>query len=215
MPFRGMRRKEAHPGTIQEAARQAMEAIRPLIANGNCPYVLIGYSMGSWIAYELLCLAKKEGLPLPVHFIVGAMVSPSLPKTMRPWKCTATLDTPGFQNQLRAWNCNEVLFQRDMWAAYEPLLRADHNMLDLYEPTDMHGELEVPCSVFRGKQDQQLADESLFEGWFKVLGQGNSGTIIAVDGDHGLVFDPSNRRGFFNRIVDILDGVLLGIEYGQ
>lgn len=134
MPFRGMRRKEAHPGTIQEAARQAMEAIRPLvclaltagrlrssigggiedldyrmlfilsaismrtqIASGNCPYVLVGYSMGSWIAYELLCMAKREGLPLPVHFIIAAMVSPDLPKTMRPWKCTATLDTHGFQ----------------------------------------------------------------------------------------------------------------------
>lgn len=152
------------------------------------------------------------------------------------------------QNQLRAWNCNEVLFQRDMWAAYEPLLRADHNMLDLYEFTDMQGALgkpaslswwwfaivsshslngmaymlpyllfiEVPCTVFRGKQDQQLSDESLFEGWFTVLGQqGKDGTVIAVDGDHGLVFDSSSRREFFNRIVDVLDGVLLGIEYGQ
>lgn len=32
LPFRGMRRKEAHPRTVQEAARQAMEAIRPLVS---------------------------------------------------------------------------------------------------------------------------------------------------------------------------------------
>lgn len=218
MPFRGMRRKDPHPGTIQEAARMAMEAIRPLIMKGNCPYVLMGYSMGAWIAYEVLCLAKKEGLPLPVHLIVAAMVSPNLPKALRPWKCTATLDTSGFQNQLRAWNCNEVLFQKDMWAAYEPLLRADHNMLDLYEYTDMNGVLDVCCSIFRGKQDQQLTDESLFQGWFEVLGQKEKtqkNSIIAIEGDHGLVFDSNNRREFFNRVVDILDSVLLGIEYGQ
>ncbi|KAL8432394.1 hypothetical protein ACSSS7_004644 [Eimeria intestinalis] len=141
LPARGMRRKEPHPGTIQEAARQSMEAIRPLIAPGSCPYVFVGYSMGCWVAYEVACLAKKEGLPLPLHFIAASMVSPNLPKKMRPWKCTSTLDTEKFQDQLRAWNCNEVLFHPDMWMAYEPLLRADHNMLDLYEYTDMKGTL--------------------------------------------------------------------------
>lgn len=59
--------------------------------------MLLGYSMGAWIAYEVLCLAKQKGLPLPLHFIPAAMVSPDLPKAQRPWKCTATLDTAGFQ----------------------------------------------------------------------------------------------------------------------
>lgn len=217
MPFRGMRRKDPHPGTIQECARQVMEVIRPLIRRGNCPYVLIGYSMGSWVAYEVCCLAWKEALPMPAHFIVAAMVSPNLPKTLRPWNCTATLDTPSFQNQLRAWNCNEVLFERDMWAVYEPLLRADHNMLDLYEPTKTNEKLDVPCTIFKGKQDIQLADESLFEGWFKVLGQeGKKGANLnLVDGDHGLIFHPANRRDFFTRIVTVLDNVILSTEYGQ
>lgn len=218
LPFRGMRRKEAHPGTIQQAACQAMEALRPLIERGNCPYVLLGYSMGAWIAYEVLCLAKKKGLPLPLHFIAAAMVSPDLPKAQRPWKCTATLDTAGFQNQLREWNCNEVLFQKDMWASYEPLLRADHNMLDTYERTEMEEPLEVPCSVLRGKQDRQLTNDKLFQGWFKLFGQeaeSATNAIITVEGNHGLVFDSVNRKEFFNRIIDILDKVLLGIDYGQ
>ncbi|KAL8445981.1 hypothetical protein Emag_004946 [Eimeria magna] len=152
LPSRGMRRKEPHPGTIQEAARQAMEAIRPLIARCKCPYAFVGYSMGSWLAYEVTCLAKKEGLPLPLHLIAAAMVSPNLPRKLRPWKCTSALDTEGFQ------------------------------------------------------------------GWFEVLGQAKSekpNAIIPIEGDHGLVFDAAKRQAFFERIVEILDSLLLEIEYGQ
>lgn len=77
---------------------------------------------------------------------------------------------------------------------------------------------DVPCSIFRGKQDLQLADESLFQGWFEVLGQeanNKANSITLIEGDHGLVFNSAQREAFFNRIVDILDSVLLSIEYGQ
>ncbi|KAL8430152.1 hypothetical protein Efla_001816 [Eimeria flavescens] len=188
------------------------------IARGSSPYVFVGYSMGAWVAYEALCVASKEGLPLPTRFIAAAMVSPNLPAGMRPWKCTSSLDTAAFQDQLRAWSCNEILFHPEMWAAYEPLLRADHRMLDSYKFTDMKGELKVPCSVFRGHEDKQLADDALFVGWFEVLGQtGNEkkAEVTLVEGDHGLVFNAANRQAFFKRLTDLLDSVLLAIEYGQ
>ncbi|CDJ37663.1 Thioesterase, related [Eimeria tenella] len=290
MPFRGLRRREAHPRTLRAAAAQALDAMRPLISKGCCPYVLVGYSMGCWLAFEVLqqaklealllplhfvaaamvspdlpphrrpwtataaldtaafqiskgCCpyvlvgysmgcwlafevlqqAKLEALLLPLHFVAAAMVSPDLPPHRRPWTATAALDTAAFQNQLRQWNCNEVLFQKDMWAAYEPLLRADHNMLDEYQPTDLTP-LDIPCSVFRGSRDLQLADNSLFEGWFRLLRSKPAAAAAAaaagpqvqtLDGDHGLVFDPNGRKNFFNKIVEVLDGVLLAIEYGQ
>lgn len=121
-------------------------------------------------------------------------------------------------------------------------------MLDTYERTEMEGALgkppstcrfflcgdvlpikekqffvqflfsEVPCSVFRGKQDRQLSNEELFQGWFKLFGQDAekaTKAIIIVEGNHGLVFDSANRAKFFNRIIDILDKILLGIDYGQ
>ncbi|XP_026190002.1 uncharacterized protein LOC34623938 [Cyclospora cayetanensis] len=266
LPFRGLRRKEKHPETIQEAARQILQAMKPMLSPGECPYVLVGYSMGCWIAYELLCLVKQQGLPLPLHFVVAGMVSPDLEASKRPWKCTEKLDTKAFQvrrivwrkvvawcgDQLRAWSCNEILFQRDMWTAYEPLLRADHNMLDKYHFTDMCGSLsefmhialttfgplfapgklfalssDVPCSVFRGKDDKQLDDDALFQGWFALLGNGGThkngssntnhkhNSVKLLEGNHGLIFDAERRKKFFSHIVDILDGLLLNIEYGH
>lgn len=59
--------------------------------------MLVGYSMGAWIAYEVLCLLQQYHLAPPVHFVAVAMVSPDLPIHLRPWKRTASLDTQGFQ----------------------------------------------------------------------------------------------------------------------
>lgn len=82
---------------------------------------------------------------------------------------------------------------------------------------------DVPISVFRGDRDKQLADVSLFSGWFNLLRHQNtssnsntsSNTVVSIPGDHGLVFNAADRAAFFNKVVEVLDSVLLGIEYGQ
>ncbi|OEH74443.1 hypothetical protein cyc_08129 [Cyclospora cayetanensis] len=241
LPFRGLRRKEKHPETIQEAARQILQAMKPMLSPGECPYVLVGYSMGCWIAYELLCLVKQQGLPLPLHFVVAGMVSPDLEASKRPWKCTEKLDTKAFQDQLRAWSCNEILFQRDMWTAYEPLLRADHNMLDKYHFTDMCGSLRNGGTHKNGSSNTENATSDSGDGSNnsdsenKCCSNGNrycntgtnphpttvNGTnhkhnsVKLLEGNHGLIFDAERRKKFFSHIVDILDGLLLNIEYGH
>lgn len=214
LPGRGARRSESHPHDLSECAKQTLMAMKPMITHGNCPYVVIGYSMGSWLAFEICQLALKENLQLPVHFIATAMISPNVPVTERPWKPTSTLDTQAFQEQLRNWGCNDVLFEPDMWKIYEPLLRADHNMLDTYIPKDAKEPLGIPCSVIRGKDDVHLSNNELFMGWFDVLYTPEEKYIIDTEGDHGLIFDAKHRENLFNKVIDILEKVLLEAEYG-
>ncbi|PFH37330.1 hypothetical protein BESB_037880 [Besnoitia besnoiti] len=173
LPGRSLRSKESVPDTIQDCAAQLLEVITPL-ASSHVPYVLVGYSMGCWIAYELACaLAKKKqadaSVRLPVRMILASMVSPDTIPKDRPWRETRNLSDQEFQEELRGWSCNDVLFQPDLWSAYGQLLRADHRLLDDYVPTTPENPLGVPCSVFRARDDLKLKSPSYFFNWFSLL----------------------------------------------
>ncbi|PHJ18069.1 alpha beta-hydrolase, partial [Cystoisospora suis] len=141
LPGRSVRSHEPIPATIQECASQLLEVIEPLVSS-SVPYVFVGYSMGCLVAFELCCLLakrKEEGakVHMPIRVIVASMSSPDTPKEIRPWPDTRYLNDKEFQEELRAWSCNEVLFQPDLWQAYSKLLRNDHNLLDAYVGTKL------------------------------------------------------------------------------
>nr|CEL75214.1 TPA: 3-ketoacyl-CoA reductase, putative [Toxoplasma gondii VEG] len=179
LPGRSLRSKEPVPATIQKCVSQLLDVIAPLVSS-RVPYVLVGYSMGSWIAYELACaIAKRKEINtefrLPVRMILACMVSPDTPPNKRPWRETRYLTDPEFQEELRGWSCNEILFQSDLWAAYGKLLRADHLLLDDYIPTKREEPLGVPCSIFRARGDLKLQSPSHFVNWFSLV-EGSSAT---------------------------------------
>nr|CEL67734.1 TPA: GK18150, related [Neospora caninum Liverpool] len=179
LPGRSLRSKEPVPTTIQNCVAQLLDVIAPLVSS-RVPYVLVGYSMGSWVAYELACaIAKRRETDtkfrLPGRMILASMVSPDTPPSERPWRETRHLSDSEFQEELRGWSCNEILFQPDLWAAYGKLLRADHLLLDEYIPTKRDAPLGVPCSVFRARDDLKLQSPSHFVNWFSLV-EGPSAT---------------------------------------
>eukprot|EP00955_Chlamydomonas_euryale_P044400 352884-Chlamydomonas_euryale.AAC.5 len=62
---------------------------------------------------------------MPVAWFVSAMPAPDLSPEARPWRVSARLDDNAFVEECRAWGINEVVFQKDLWTMYKPLLRAD------------------------------------------------------------------------------------------
>ncbi len=58
---------------------------------------VVAHSVGTWIAYELLRLARSRGLPMPRKAFLSAMASPDIADAARPWRRQRMLTDAQFQ----------------------------------------------------------------------------------------------------------------------
>ncbi|KAL6762042.1 Alpha/Beta hydrolase protein [Haematococcus lacustris] len=132
-PGRALRVKEAPCSSAQQLAEQVLEVVGHRLHQWpSIPWVVISHSMGCWVAFELLRRIRQAGLTMPSAWFLSAMPAPDIPENMRPWRQQAQLDGPGFQDECRCWDINELVFTPAMWPTYEPLLRADFTLFDSY-----------------------------------------------------------------------------------
>ena len=84
------RRKYQFAGQLTlRPARQAVAArLLPVVASRltHVPYAVVGHSVGTWAAFELLSRLRDEGLPMPVKTFFSCFPAPDIPAADRPWK---------------------------------------------------------------------------------------------------------------------------------
>jgi len=51
----------------------------------DAPYSVLAHSVGTWVAFEMLQLARSQGLPMPVKVFFSCFPSPDVPLAQRPW----------------------------------------------------------------------------------------------------------------------------------
>lgn len=149
MPGRTTRMKEPLISTVEEAAETVLNVLEPLLTvsktpsersfelDDNIPLLVAGHSLGAFIAFEFLCLMRKRGLPSAKHIFLSCMVSPDTPVEQRPWKPTKDLNTEELQEECREWGINKEVFIPEMWAMYEPVMRADMGAATDYHLADI------------------------------------------------------------------------------
>merc|ERR1712187_1044362 len=108
------------------------------IADG-VPYLVWGHSVGTWVTFEFLMLARKIGLPMPKAAFLNAFPAPHLPPEERPWHQSRKLDEKGRKDELLMWDKEwfegggSLVFRDDMWGAqFGPIMRADFTLFDEY-----------------------------------------------------------------------------------
>lgn len=74
----GTRRKESYYHTFDELVQDMTDMVRE-VRNPEIPYAMLGYSMGSVVAYEVWKAYRKQGWELPVHMFVASHRPPHLP----------------------------------------------------------------------------------------------------------------------------------------
>jgi len=105
----------------------------------NIPYVIWGHSVGTWVAFEFMQLVRKAGLPEPSAALMMAFPAPHMPKAMRTWRRSKTLDDASMREELTNWDqahftgSGKVVFNDPDWKdTWEPLMRADFQLFDEY-----------------------------------------------------------------------------------
>jgi medium-chain acyl-[acyl-carrier-protein] hydrolase len=159
LPSRGRRIKEPPITRMEPLVRAIAGAIESLL---DKPFCFFGHSMGALTSFELARLLRRERCPQPSHLFVAGATAPQI-KDAHPVRFD--LPEPEFIDVLRHLNGTprEVLENDELLQLMLPTLRADFELLELYEYAD-EPPFSFPITAFGGLQDKEVSREDL-EGW--------------------------------------------------
>lgn len=152
---------------MQESCIDSMEALVAALEFSmrelmDCPYAILGYSMGACIALELCRRLRGGTLPQPVALFVVGAPGPRVPK--RP--PIAGLPHEAFVEELRrlGGTSHAVLENPALLDIFLPVLRADFALSESYEYR-VKAPLSLPTFAYAGDSDA-LAPPASVERWF-------------------------------------------------
>ncbi|GAA4669940.1 alpha/beta fold hydrolase [Streptomyces chumphonensis] len=155
------------------------ELLPRVLAAGDAPYALFGYSLGALVAFELARVLERRHRRPPVHLFVGAFRAPHLPRTAVP---DHDLPEPQFRERLRAFNGTpeDVLADESLMELLVPILRADLAVADTYRHRPDRP-LTCPITAFAGSDDAEVPVGSVAR-WRRHTHAGF--TLKVLEGDH-------------------------------
>lgn len=127
----------------------------------DCPYALFGHSMGAIVAYEMIRGLDDRGLPLPVWAGFSARPAPRWGEAGEPYH---ELPDAELRRRLRllGGTPDEVFDSPDLWARFEPMIRADLRLVETWRPGT--APLPVALSAYAGFDDRFAAPRQM-AGW--------------------------------------------------
>ncbi len=159
LPGRESRLRDEPFRRVEPLVEVLADVLPPLM---DLPFALFGHSMGATICH-LLCLRLRElGKPGPLMLFVSARRAPHLPQDDEP---IYALPDPEFKTKLRELNGTPemVLEHPELMELMLPLLRADFELVDCYQPFRAEP-LSYPIVAFGGLRDEEVSREDL-EAW--------------------------------------------------
>lgn len=149
LPGRGIRFSEPLLYDMNETVDDLFSKNRNEFMKGS--YALFGYSMGSWIAYELMQKIKQERILSPIHAFLSAQQAPSIEKTEnlhilpRNEFIDAVADLKGIPE--------EVLDNKELLDIFIPILYSDYQLVEKYHYTEGRGKLDCSFTILEGTRD--------------------------------------------------------------
>uniref|UniRef100_A0A1D2ACU8 Thioesterase domain-containing protein n=1 Tax=Auxenochlorella protothecoides TaxID=3075 RepID=A0A1D2ACU8_AUXPR len=203
-PGRNLRSKHAFADSAASLAKELLPVVASRLA--STPYVIVGHSLGTWLAFELLSAARDAGLPLPLHASLSALCAPDIPFDQRPWRQQRTLGEEDFKEECRGWSVSEILFTPALWPTYQPIMRADFRLFDEYEFTRAgEAPFDFPIHAYWGTGDLRIK-QWMVEGWQRFTS--GSFACTPIDGNHLWIQDKAAKQAWLASIAKDLEGVM-------
>ena len=133
--------------------------IAPLI---ETDYAVFGHSMGGVIAYAHALKQREEGAPEPRHVFVSASVPPPNPVAAN----LHAKPADDMRAYLRRYDPKGYVFDEhpELWALFEPVLRADFKLVETYRPKAGADRITSPITAISGSRDT-IVDAANMTGW--------------------------------------------------
>jgi surfactin synthase thioesterase subunit len=162
-PGREDRFREAPVTRMDQLVSQLVRDLSRII--DDRPMVFFGHSMGALVAYETAQALKARYGQEPALLVVSGSGAPGTPGTyVRP--APSASDDELIEDVRRLGGTpRELLEDRQTMKAFLPVMRADYELLDAYQPAG-HGPLSCPVVACAGDQDTSVSRETV-EAWFE------------------------------------------------
>lgn len=197
LPGRGKRFVEPLSENINEVVNDIFNFIVKHL--DGTPYALFGYSMGSWIAFELIRKIKSHGHNSPIHAFFAAKEAPHI---KRKSKNLHKLPTDEFSNEILklGGTPREIFENEELRDIFITILKADYKIVETYNFTAHSSPLDCNITVFSGKEDEYKTEDIM--GWQELTKKGC--TIHTFDGGHFFIHDK------LHDVVSIVNKTLIG-----
>jgi medium-chain acyl-[acyl-carrier-protein] hydrolase len=156
LPGRGERFHEKPARDMQALVAELTQASRAL---RDRPFIFLGHSLGTLIAFELARTLRRNGERLPLHFYAAAHRAPQIPETDPP---AHQLPDRQLVEKLRELGGSgpEILAEQELMELLLPTIRADFAMDETYSYT-AEPPLGCPVTAWGGSDDAELSREDL------------------------------------------------------
>ena len=154
LPGRESRLQEPAIHDMNELVGRTLEGLQGAM---DRPYALVGYSLGSAVAFELTRELRRRGRPLPLRLFVASRHAPQYTESAP----IAHLPGDAFVRALQSRYSAippQVLADRELMAIFLPLLRADFTLLEAYR-FQHEAPLSTPIAAWYGTDDPTLTRE--------------------------------------------------------
>jgi medium-chain acyl-[acyl-carrier-protein] hydrolase len=183
-----------HDGRLHEPPCTSLRALAAELAVDieaafNEPYVLLGHSMGAWLAYELAREARRRGARLPELLVVAAARAAHLPLDGSPVHMLPDEELLHAVDQRYGGIPAAVRESPELLRLVLPSLRADLQMVETYRYTE-EPPLEVEIFALGGSDDPAVSVAQL-DGWRRHTTRGFS--LRLLPGGHFFLFSNDGR----------------------
>lgn len=194
----GIRRKEPFYSDFTELAEDMYSLVTASLGKDD-EYVLMGYSMGSISAVEVLRLVIDRGeLLLPKHVFLAAH-EPQTKAELTNYN-TGELDELVKARTISFGAVPEKLINNDsFWRMYLPIYRADYSIIGKYRFENLNISTDIPLTVFYSEADTPYEDMKEWSRFFV-----GSTEFIEYNGTH--FFIQEHKKEITDIIIDRLQG---------
>jgi medium-chain acyl-[acyl-carrier-protein] hydrolase len=178
-----------HDGRLTEPPRTDLQLLAAELAAeiqpvDSGPYVLLGHSMGAWLAFELARVLRRRGAQSPALLVVAAARAPHFPLSESPIYKLPDSELVDAIDRRYGGIPAQVRNSPELLRLLLPPLRADLQMIETYQYTD-EPPLGVEIFALGGSEDRAVSAAQL-EGWRCHATQ--SCSVQRVHGGHFFLF---------------------------
>jgi len=179
--------------------------------NDGIPYIVWGHSVGTWVCFEFLMLARKVGLPMPTAAFLMAFPAPHLPVSQRRWNANRGMNDKQFREEVLNWDkghfsgSGKVVFDEPGWTEnFGPLMRADFKLFDEYKfKHNGAPKFSFPIHAwhFDGEHYNSADQIELWKDWTT----GNFDYQIMKGMGHlTCVYKPDMKKEYYTKVTDLM-----------
>jgi surfactin synthase thioesterase subunit len=197
-----------HDGRLNERPLTDLTALAAVLVDElqpvlDIPFVLLGHSMGAWLAFEMAREMRRRGGQLPDMLVVAASRAPHMHLTKSPIRGLPDAEFIDVLERRYGGIPPQVRASRELLQLLLPALRADIQMMETYEHCEKPP-LETEILAVGGTNDPAVSAAQL-EDW--RLHTNSECSARMFPGGHFFLFDaqPSEPSPALRMIIDRIE----------